>query len=150
VLRYLALAAGAVIVLVVVGVLWVDEGEVVTLTTVDDQGHSSVTGLWIVEIDGEVYLRAGSREARWLERIRARPVVELTRDGVVQKVRATPIEDAALRNAISWAMREKYGFIDAVLVRIIDHSESVPILLEPLADAESAAEGAPFSAGIAP
>jgi hypothetical protein len=150
VLRYLALAAGAVIVLVVVGVLWVDEGEVVTLTTVDDQGHSSVTGLWIVEIDGEVYLRAGSREARWLERIRARPVVELTRDGVVQKVRATPIEDAALRNAISWAMREKYGFIDAVLVRIIDHSESVPILVEPLADAESVAEGSPASGGIAP
>ena len=42
-LRYFALAAGTAIVLVVVGVLWVDEGEVVTLTTVDDQGHSSVT-----------------------------------------------------------------------------------------------------------
>ena len=149
-LRYLALAAGAAIVLVVVGVLWVDEGEVVTLTTLDDQGRSSVTGLWIVEIDGEVYLRAGSRHAKWLERVRARPEVELTRDGVTQKVRATPIEDAALRNAVSWAMRDKYGFIDAVLVRIIDHSEAVPILVEPLALAESAGEGAPASTGVAP
>ena len=127
-----------------------DEGEVVTLTTIDDQGHSSVTGLWIVEIDGEAYLRAGSPEANWLERIRARSVVELARDGVVQRVRATPIDDAALRNAVSWAMREKYGLIDAVLVRIIDHSEAVPILVETLALAESAGEGAPASTGVAP
>ena len=149
-LRYLALAAGAVIVLVVVGVLWVDEGEVVTLTTIDDQGHSSVTGLWIVEIDGEVYLRAGSPEVKWLERIRARPVVEITRDGVMQKVRATPIEDVALRKAVSWAMREKYGLVDAVIVRIIDHSQAVPILVEPLALGESEGEGAPASTGVAP
>jgi hypothetical protein len=150
VLRYFALAAGAAIVLLVVGVLWVDEGEVVTLTTIDDQGHSSVTGLWIVEIDGETYLRARSREAKWLERIRARPEVDLTRAGVKQKARATPIEDAALRNAVNWAMREKYGFIDAVLLRIIDHSKAVPILVEPLTPGESAGKGAPLSAGVAP
>ena len=149
-LRYLALAAGAGIVLVVVGILWVDEGEVVTLTTIDDQGRSAVTGLWIVEIGGEVYLRAGSPEAKWLERIRARPEVELTRDGVMQKMRAIPIEDVALRNAVSWAMREKYGLIDAVIVRIIDHSEAIPIRVEPLALAESAGEGAPASTGVAP
>ena len=148
--RYLALAAGAGILLLVVGVLWVDEGEVVTLTTVDDQGRSSVTGLWVVEIDGETYLRAGSHEARWLERIRARPQVEITRNGVTQKVRATPSEDAALRNAVSWAMRDKYGFIDAVLVRIIDHSRAVSILLEPIAPVESAGEGVAVSAGVAP
>jgi len=150
VLRYLALAAGAAIVLVVVGVAWVDEGEVVTLTTVDDQGRSSVTGLWIVEIGGHLYLRAGSPHAKWLERIRARPVVELTRGGVTQKVRATPIEDAALRNAVSWAMREKYGLVDAVIVRIIDHSQSVPILVEPLSPEESAGKGEPASTGAAP
>ena len=149
-LRYFALAAGAAIVLVVVGVFWVDEGEVVTLTTVDDEGHRSVTGLWIVEIDGRTYLRAGSPEAKWLERIRARPKVELTRDGVTQEVRATPIEDVALRNAVSWAMRGKYGLIDAVLVRIIDHSEAVPILVEPLMPAESAEKSAPLSAGVVP
>lgn len=149
-LRYLALAAGAAIVLVVIGVSWVDEGEVVTLTTVDDKGHSSVTGLWIVEIGSDLYLRAGSPEAKWLERIRARPEVELTRNGVTQKVRATPVEDAALRSAVSWAMREKYGLIDAVLVRIIDHSKSVPILLEPLSSEEPAGEGAPSSTGVAP
>jgi hypothetical protein len=150
VFRYFALAVGAVIVLVAVGVLWVDEGEVVTLTTVDDEGRSSVTGLWIVEIDGRTYLRAGSPKAKWLERIRARPEVALTRDDVTEKVRATPIEDVALRNAVSWAMRDKYGFIDAVLVRIIDHSEAVPILVEPLVPVESAGEGAPLSAGFAP
>ena len=149
-LRYFALAAGAAIVLVVVGVLWVDEGEVVTLTTVDDQGHSSVTGLWIVEIEGATYLRAGSPEVKWLERIRTRPEVEITRNGVTQTVRATASDDAALRNAVSWAMREKYGFIDAVLVRIIDHSQAVSIRLEPIAPAESAGEGVAASAGAAP
>jgi hypothetical protein len=150
VLRYLALAAGAAIVLVVVGVAWVDEGEVVTITTVDDQGHSSVTGLWIVEIGGHLYLRAGSPKAMWLERIRARPVVELTRNGVTRLVRATPIDDPALRNAVSWAMREKYGLVDAVIVRIIDHSKSVPILLEPLSPQTPVGEGAPASTGGAP
>jgi hypothetical protein len=150
VLRYLALAAGAAIAFVVVGVSWVDEGEVVTLTTVDVDGRRSVTGLWVVEIDGRTYLRAGSPKAKWLERLRAHPNVVLTRGGVAQEVRATPIEDAALRNAVSWAMREKYGLIDAVLVRIIDHSRAVPILVEPLGPAESAGEEAPLSAGVVP
>jgi hypothetical protein len=137
-------------VLVVVGVLWVEEGEVVTLTTFDRQGRSSVTGLWIVEIDGATYLRAGSPDAAWLQRLRAFPEVELTRAGVTRKVHATPVEDAALKNAVSWAMREKYGFIDAVLIRIIDHSDAVPILVEPIAAAAAAESATPVSAGASP
>jgi len=148
VLRYFTLAVAVVIMVVVVGVLWVDEGEVVTLATVDQHGRHALTGLWIVELDGRTYLRAGSPDASWLKRLRTRPLVELTRGGVTRTVRATPIDDAAVRIAVSWAMREKYGLVDAVLVRIIDHSQAVPILVEPVVpdltagDAEGAALGA--------
>ena len=149
-MRYFTLAAGALIMLVVVGVLWVEEGEVVNLTTIDDRGRNALTGLWIVELDGKTYLRARSPEAKWLMRLRTRPEVELTRMGVARTVRATPIDDAALRVAVSWAMREKYGLVDAVLVRIIDHSESVPILVEPVVPDLTASDAASAAVGTAP
>jgi len=131
-LRYVTLAAGLAIVIMVVGVTWVDEGEVITITTVDDNGHTSLTGLWIVEIGDDSYLRAASPNARWLARIREHPEIELERNGIVRRFRATPVDDSAVEIAVAWAMRQKYGLIDAILVRLIDHSEAVPIRVEPI------------------
>lgn len=136
-LRYITLAVGVLILLFVVGALLVDEGEVVRLTTFDAEGRASATGLWVVEVDGKTYLRAGSPSARWLARLRARPEVAIERDGVTRKARATVVAAPAVAAAVSAAMREKYGFIDAVIVRLIDHTRSVPVLIEPLEPARS-------------
>jgi hypothetical protein len=146
-LRYFTLAAGLAIVLLVVGVTWVEEGEVITITTVDDDGHTSLTGLWIVEVGARSYLRAASPSAHWLVRIRKHPEIELERKGIVRRFRAKPSDDPTVQIAVDWAMRQKYGLIDAVLVRLIDHSRSVPILVEPVAAADDAAAGLGISAG---
>ena len=146
-MRYFTLAAGLAIVLMVVGVTWVDEGEVITIATIDDDGHTSLTGLWVVEVGTMSYLRAASPAAHWLARIRKHPEIEFERNGVVRRVRATPVDDPAVKIAVAWAMRQKYGLIDAVLVRLIDHSEAVPILVEPVAAADAADDGLAASVG---
>jgi len=130
--RIITLAGVAAIVLLVVGVMLVEEGEVVTLTTVDDRGHDAATGLWIVDIDAASYLRAVSPDSEWLERTRAHPEAELQRGGVTSKVRAVIVPDASVIAAVNRAMRDKYGLVDATVVRLIDHSRAVAIRVEPL------------------
>jgi len=149
-LRYLTLAAGWAIVLMVVGVTWIDEGEVITITTVDDEGHGSPTGLWIVDVGSSSYLRAASPGVRWLARIRQHPEIRLERNGVIRRFHAKPIDDPAIAIAVNWAMRQKYGLIDAILVRLIDHSGAVPILVEPSEATGPTAGGVAISSGGAP
>lgn len=143
-MRHLTLAAGWAILLLVVGVMWIDEGEVITITTVDDQGHASPTGLWIVDVGAKSYVRAASPETHWLARIRQHPEIRLERNGMTRRFRAKPVDDPAVSIAVSWAMRQKYGLIDAILVRLIDHSRSVPILVEPI---DAGGDGVAISAG---
>jgi hypothetical protein len=129
-LRVVTLAGVAAIVLLVVGVLWVDEGEVVVLTTVDDRGRDVETGLWIVDIGGRAYLRAGHPDSEWLAQLRARPEAELERHGVINKVRAVPVEGSEVIAAVNRAMREKYGLVDVAAVALIDHSGATAIWIE--------------------
>lgn len=109
---------------------WLDEGEVVTLITTDENGHEFETGLWIVELDSVPYLCAASTGAAWLERIRARPDVQLDRAGRRIDYRAIPIDDGDTRDAVSRAMAEKYGRLDRAVAMFRDHRHSVPVRLQ--------------------
>lgn len=125
------LAALAVMLLIAAS-LWLEEGEVVTLVTTDDQGQEFETGLWIVDLDGVPYLRAESADASWLDRIRARSDVQLDRAGRRVAYRAIPLDDAKISEAVNQAMDEKYGGLDRALVWLWDHSGAVPIRLDRL------------------
>ena len=137
--RALLLAVGIGVAGLVVSLLFVDEGEVVTLTTWDAQGEPHETQLWIVELDGVAYLRAASREARWLTRAREHPRVELLRGERRIPYRAVRLADAELRRAVNQAMARKYGGPDRAWSWLYEGRDAIPVRLEPLEAAQGEA-----------
>jgi hypothetical protein len=136
-MKVLLLLAGLTVAAVVfVTAFGIDEGEVVNLSTVDARGAQFETQLWIIEQDGQLYLRAGRPAAHWLARLRAHPEVRIERGGTTHAYRAVPVDDPATREAVNRGMAEKYGQADRLIARIFDHSRSVPIRLEPLRPGE--------------
>jgi len=112
--------------------IWVDEGEVATLVTFDSEEHPIHTDLWIVDVEGRAYVRAADAETDWLERLRARPKVQLRRKGTESWMRGVPSHDPAVRELVNRAMRRKYGSVDSVVGWVRDRSRCVPVWLEPL------------------
>lgn len=130
-MRLLLLAVGIAVAGVVLASMLVDEGEVVTLVTKNVDGAELDTQLWIVQLDGQLYLRSGSPHARWLARLRANPQVTLKRGEEKLAFTAIPKDDPAIRKAVNGLMAEKYGYADRPLRYLFDRNRSVPILLEP-------------------
>lgn len=107
-------------------------GERVTLRTTDAAGASHTTPLWVVELDGHAWLRAGDRDAGWAARLRAEPEVALRRDGAWRPYRAVPVPERT--EAVSARMAEKYGLADRLVGLVRDPAASVAIRLEPRAE----------------
>ncbi len=119
--------------MIVVGAFSIDEGEVATLITTDDRGRAMRTGVWVVEPDGTLYLRASSPRADWLERLSERPEVALDRGGVVRSYRAVRVDDPVIRDRVNRAMAAKYGRLDHIVSLLRRRDRSVPVRLDPLA-----------------
>ena len=130
-MRALLLAVGLAVGAIVLASSSVDEGEVVTLISTDSAGAAFETQLWIVDVDGSLYLRAGSPHSRWLARLRAQPHVTLVRGGVRVEASALPQTDPKILSLVNERMAEKYGYADRLWAHLVDRDHSVPILLEP-------------------
>jgi len=109
-----------------------ESGEVVVLQIPDD-GGASRTRLWVVEMDGALWLRtqAGSR---WLSRLRHQPDVRLERDGETSDMRGTVVETPAQAGAVNRRMREKYGLADRYVGWFLGdpgRKDAVTVRLEP-------------------
>jgi len=102
-------------------------GEVVDLETHDERGGSYVTSVWIVDLYGDQWLRAGSPKATWLNRLRVYPEVHVTRHDQREAYRAEVVADFAGR--VNEGMREKYGRADLLISTIHDDEEVVAIRL---------------------
>jgi hypothetical protein len=128
-IRPIMVAVGSVAAAVVLCALVLDVGEVVTLRTTGEDARSCETQLWIVDLDGERFLRAARPDVHWLARLRrtSRPV--LVRRGVERVVRAHPEDDSTTRERVNAAMAEKYGLADRLWRVVSDSSRSVPIRL---------------------
>jgi hypothetical protein len=144
--RFAVLTIGCLVGALVLGVSLVPEGEVATLATRSSDGLSHETQVWVVEgasladgAHGEIFLRAHSARAEWLERLRERPRVRLQRDGVERRYRAEVEDDPGLRARVNRAMAKKYGVSDRLLAWIVDPASSVPVRLVPDSSRESAA-----------
>jgi hypothetical protein len=114
----------AVLVYIVLG-----RGEVVTLRSWDSVGVEHETSLWLVEDGGTLWLRAGTPRAGWLERVRTRPEVVMTRNGVESKYAASVVDQA--RDRVNALMAAKYGLADTLVGVVHDTDESLPVRLEP-------------------
>ena len=105
---------------------------VATLVTFDSRQQAFDTDLWIVDIEGRTYVRAADLESDWLERLLARPELQLRRNDTFSRARGVPSDDPAVREAVNDAMRRKYGSVDRVVGWVRDRSRCVPVWLEPL------------------
>jgi hypothetical protein len=88
-------------------------GEVVELETYDANGTRFVTSLWAVDLDGDVWLRAGDPTSGWVQRLKETPRAKLTRYGQKLEVEGLFIEDYAPQ--INREMRRKYGIADRIV-----------------------------------
>jgi hypothetical protein len=129
--RQIILILGVLLAVVAIGSAWIDEGEVVQLTTYDAHANRHETDLWIVDVDGRRYVRADLPGADWLERLHARPEALLQRDGVEERVTARFVDDPAVREAVARAMAEKYGLLDQLTGVLRNEEVVVPVDLEP-------------------
>ncbi len=128
-IRPIMLAVAFLAALLVISSRLVDEGEIVMITTIDPHGRDQVTEVWIVELPLGTYLRAGSPDVGWLERLRAHPEITVERGGEVSSFRAVPDDGDAIREQVNQAMSEKYGFADRLWGRFSDRGHAIPIRL---------------------
>jgi hypothetical protein len=130
-LRMGMVVVGVLVATIVLGALWLDEGEVVTLWTTDADSNSHHTQLWTVELDDVRYLRASTPRTAWLARLRERSLVRVESAGLTLHYRAIPVDDKALRTRVNTEMARKYGLADRLWGTLGDRSASIPIRLDP-------------------
>jgi len=83
-------------------VVWTDEG-----------GDPHETTIWLVVVDGQPYIRTGS--TTWGDNVERDPEIEIRIEGTTYPVQANFIEDDALRQRVTDAFGEKYGWSDSVI-----------------------------------
>ena len=150
-MKILLVAVAGVVALLVLGSMAVDEGEVVTLTTQDGGGATHDTQLWVVEIDGQLYLRSASPENDWLRRLRARPEVILKRGEDKLAFRAFAVDGDEVLGEVNRAMEQKYGATDDFYSRLFPRERAVAVRLEPADhEGELAGEHAGARAPVTP
>ena len=125
-IRVVMITVAILAVLLVVASRLIDEGEIVKVTTLDSSGRDQVTEVWIVDLDGGSYLRAGSPDAAWLARVRAHPEITVHRGDRDAKYRAVCDEGASIRGRVNLAMSEKYGFADWLWALLSDRVARCP------------------------
>ena len=118
--------------LVVMGGTWLagEQLEVVLLRTLDGEGHPHETKLWIVEHEGQPWVRAARPTLGWVQRIHANPRVELVRDGQTTPYTAVIVDNPEDKQAIDAAISAKYGWIDRWYEFLVRRHQTV-IRLDP-------------------
>ena len=121
--------------ILVIGALLLDEGQVVTLLT-EEGDREYETHLWIVELDGHLYIRANRPDAEWLDRIQGDPEVGLRwRDELGEEVElyhVRRVKDASIRDRVARALAQKHGFADRVRSWLTDGKDSIVMELLPV------------------
>jgi hypothetical protein len=132
-MRRILRAAGALLALVVVlaalEIAASESGEVVVLRTRDAAGEVHETRLWVVDHEGRPWLRAGHAGTGWLQRLQARPEVEVVRGGETLALRAVPVPDA--RDRINALANEKYGVADSYISFFFRREHKISVRLDP-------------------
>lgn len=110
------------------GLLFVasESGEVVVVTTFDAAGGHE-TRLWVVDFEGDAYLRAGSADALWFRRLKANPRIAVARGGETFSAQAGA--EAHRQEEIDAIMGLKYGRADWLVGLFSSREHAVPVRL---------------------
>jgi hypothetical protein len=109
-----------------------ESGEVVVLSTQGSGDKPEETRLWVVDLDGFQYLRAGQRESAWLKRLQAAPRVAVERGDDRMAYDAVP--EPERRDEINALMATKYGWADAFIGKLFGRADATPVRLVPVLD----------------
>tara|TARA_R110002167_G_scaffold13893_4_gene57043 strand:+ start:23316 stop:23723 length:408 start_codon:yes stop_codon:yes gene_type:complete len=104
--------------------------EVVEMHTLDDQGEPMVTRLWVVDDEGQQYLRSGNGTSLWFERIQENGNFEVTRNGKTAVYTGVLRRDK--RDHINALMHQKYTWGDSLISAVTGASDkAIPVELHP-------------------
>ncbi len=104
-----------------------ESGEVVVLR-VTDGADVQETRLWVVDVAGEQYLRAGHAGAGWYAATVAAASVEVERNGVASSYAALPAPE--MRAEVAQAMLDKYAWRERFISLLVGGREgAMPIRL---------------------
>jgi hypothetical protein len=123
------LVVASLLVVIAIGAIVIEKGEVVTIETRDAEGEPVTTRLWIVEVDGELYVR-GPRHSQWIQNLMERPDVSLVRGDDLAGYRASAVNDPTLVADVDGAFSRKYGFAERWVDEIFNHTDPVAVRLE--------------------
>ena len=121
-----------------------ESGEVVVLSTQGSGDEPEETRLWVVDLDGFQYLRAGQPESAGLKRLQAAPRVGVERGADRMAYDAVP--EPERRDEINALARDALPFEKMVLLVVGDKAvigESLTALGYPIVELDSA--GAPVN-----
>lgn len=111
--RLLAIVVSFFVLLALGTYLAGERTEVAVLTTHEADGAPHDTKMWIVDYEGQAYVRIGRPGRGWGERLKADPKVELTRAGSGPSRRAAVIvTEPGTVDAVARAFSDKYGWVD--------------------------------------
>jgi len=96
----------------------VAEPDVVQIVTLNEDGSTKETKIWIVRVDDQAYIRTG--RTRWYRNLERSSSASLRAQGEMYSVQSELVTDADLLERVNHAFRAKYGFADRMsgLVRL--------------------------------
>ena len=112
---------------------WADEGTV-ELRTTDPGEAPHWFPVWLAVIDGQLYVRLGTRAAGRFDRNVTKPVIGLRIAGqTFERVRGVLAPD--MTDAVTATMKEKYWLHGDIIVRHMSHPYTMRLEPEPAAAA---------------
>lgn len=120
------------VVLIALEIIASESGEVIVLTTQDANGATAETRLWVVEHEGDMWLRAGSPNSGWYKRLLTSAEIGIQRGAESLDASAEP--NVAARDVVNRLMNDKYGWADSYIGLLFGRDDAIPIRLLRLSD----------------
>ncbi len=109
-----------------------EQESVIHLLTHDEDGDARETKVWVVVVAGAGYVRTNA--SQWLENVQRNPELQVKLRGYDYLMRAEEVRDAALRERVEEAFKEKYGlaqrtmsllrFREPTVLRLVPRTEA--------------------------
>lgn len=114
-----------------------ESGEVVVLGYTDESGVVHETRLWVVDHQGQAWLRSGQATSGWATRLGGNAQVVVTREGQTNAYQAVAAPEMA--TLINDLMLKKYGWREQIISAMFGSRDgSLPLRLEPMVDPANA------------
>ena len=109
-----------------------EAGGVAVVSTARADGSLRETHVWYAELDGALWVEAGTPENPWYRDVQRTPTLRFTAEERSGHYHVHPDPDPARRRTLRSRLRAKYGWRDRFVGLLVDSEQSVPVRLEPV------------------